>query len=266
MPRTRLPGALYKYYSAKLGLQVLKSQTLWFTRPAAFNDLFDVNPQVVKATKTSTIRGSRTRIQFPVSIEKVLQASGAVVFCMTADPTSQLMWAHYAEQHCGLLIEFSSHVGILEGRRLNHQSTRPVKYTRQRPSMGGASGPSDDIFFVKGNDWSYEREWRMLDAEESASGQPTKDKKHWPFRLNPAAVARVYVGARCSDELRLQVLRVVANHPYQHVGLGDIMPDDKRFLLKLDKWDDAQKQSWVQRLIRFPQQYAATYSSRNPQS
>src|SRR4051794_28145969 len=42
-PHPDLPGNLYKYTSAKTACLILENGTLQFSRPTAFNDLFDMN-------------------------------------------------------------------------------------------------------------------------------------------------------------------------------------------------------------------------------
>lgn len=85
------------------------------------------------------------------------------IFCLTESNTSLPMWAHYATNANGFVIEFT---GLEE--LFNSETTGvldlllPVKY---KPTIEGATfEPSSykSVFTEKNIDWQYEKEWRVV--------------------------------------------------------------------------------------------------------
>ncbi|BDU70805.1 hypothetical protein GETHOR_29060 [Geothrix oryzae] len=80
-----------------------------------------------------------------------------------------LMWSHYAEQHHGLCVEFLRS----EGNDLAiNEKTLPIRYSIKKPEiavdelvLGDDSLKKEirrSLIYTKSNDWSYEREWRLI--------------------------------------------------------------------------------------------------------
>src|ERR1035441_6605412 len=89
-PSPPAPPVLYKYYPPER-VDIFENWSLRFSDPKQFNDTFDSD---------ITLHDKR-----PKGIQaKGLQTFG--IFCMTEDPRSQLMWAHYAAKHTGFVIGF----------------------------------------------------------------------------------------------------------------------------------------------------------------
>jgi hypothetical protein len=81
------------------------------------------------------------------------------IFCVSESATVPLMWAHYADGHRGICMEFDTASGLfLEAQRVVYSSEAPV-VNRIRDSMGQML---DKSMFWKHIDWSYEREWRVI--------------------------------------------------------------------------------------------------------
>lgn len=86
------------------------------------------------------------------------------VVCMTASPYQMLMWAYYGN-HRGCCVEFD--VDDVDG-------IRPVEYIKefqQHEDMD--TDEVIDSLYKKGNEWSHEREYRLVYHETTA------DKKFW---------------------------------------------------------------------------------------
>lgn len=121
------------------------------------------------------------------SIQLDFDAVGVLSF--TEDYTSSLMWAHYADQHRGIVLEFDYDKPLFQDsrRKLEKRESRfgenylgdvyefpeKVMYRREIPSferyeLVQAKGEYSfrkflhDLFFIKSNDWLYEKEWRSI--------------------------------------------------------------------------------------------------------
>jgi len=89
---------LYKYYSCAGGKAALRSQHLGFRKPEYFNDPFELTAlsnSVGPEGKQETLKARIDQLKDQVAI-----------LCMTRSALNPLMWAHYADQHQGLVIGY----------------------------------------------------------------------------------------------------------------------------------------------------------------
>lgn len=113
------------------------------------------------------------------------------VLSFTEDYTNPLMWAHYAEQHHGIVLEFDSEKPLFQDsiKSLGDRKSRfgksflggiyefpeKVMYRREMPSFDRSEQlrPNSDgeypwikllyyLFFTKSNEWIYEKELRSI--------------------------------------------------------------------------------------------------------
>ncbi|EMH9025399.1 DUF2971 domain-containing protein [Proteus mirabilis] len=98
----------------------------------------------------------------------------ARVLCVTSDYDNNLMWAHYADEHRGCVLEFENVYKEAPDRL--HQG--PVKYVDELKSSTNAielllygetksihNTLIKDVFFSKKSAWQYEKEYRLLFSE-----------------------------------------------------------------------------------------------------
>ncbi|WP_296507439.1 DUF2971 domain-containing protein [Rhodoferax sp.] len=102
--------------------------------------------------------------------ENALRQSAAEslgMLCLSGSSNNPLMWAHYAKSHEGVVVEFDENHPTFHRRRSSVDEfgyLRRVSYADTRPSISKIDG--NDTFiqlaFVKGLDWAYEQEHRMI--------------------------------------------------------------------------------------------------------
>jgi Protein of unknown function (DUF2971) len=116
------------------------------------------------------------------------------VCSLSACLDSALLWSHYADGHAGVAIE------IEFGPELQ-QSVRAVQYVRDLPPHTVSEYQeltAEDLLVVKGIDWQYEREYRIIQEKD--------------FFSVKGAITAVYVGSRLSrlhaDMLKTESYRV----------------------------------------------------------
>ncbi|HEV2598631.1 DUF2971 domain-containing protein [Sphingopyxis sp.] len=97
--------------------------------------------------------------------------NGFSALSLSADPTSNLMWSHYSASHKGFCIEYD--FGSLPYSDLRKRMCFPVFYRKKRTdstryfSQARADfNPAVGIYLclMKGAEWSYEQEWRIVHA------------------------------------------------------------------------------------------------------
>jgi Protein of unknown function (DUF2971) len=163
---------LYKYFPPERRT-VISAPQVRFTPPFAFNDVFECFPALDKVSAflwlmgqslphqlsavvvptpsiSSAVGSALTSVHFrqlhtsPQALQRKLKhpQSGAIaaelgIFCLSAVPNNQLMWAHYSASHQGFAIGFDSdHPFFRDGTpELALPPVSPVRYSDTRPTI-----------------------------------------------------------------------------------------------------------------------------------
>jgi hypothetical protein len=85
------------------------------------------------------------------------------VLCLTSKPTNTVMWAHYADDHCGICLEYTEVDALAERVQA---SVAQVQYGPERPALSPFSTPRDQwgarMVSMKQLEWQFEEEWRVV--------------------------------------------------------------------------------------------------------
>jgi hypothetical protein len=246
------PAKLYKYFPRER-LDFFSQLRLRFTPPAAFNDPFDMAPildsMFAKPAEGGSFRELRhslhklgqrladtylNRARYP----QKFMSDRYGVLSLTAQSDTLLMWAHYASDHKGFALEFSTkhpwfnqkipakdfgELGVL-GR---------VTYSKDRPQFE-IKRLELAAFLTKSEDWSYEQEWRMLlplsEAGKVISATPYAVHL---FDVPPKAISAVIFGAQMSKEDRVHVLKSLEAPALKHVVAKQAVLSSRHFSLEL---------------------------------
>jgi Protein of unknown function (DUF2971) len=142
------------------------------------------------------------------------------ILCLTEHPDSLLMWAHYANNHNGFVIQFDETHELFapiahEGQVL--QLTK-VEYSAQRPVLSYSSINSTSVYYRKSPEWAYESEWRIIKPLSGAcSILAHPEYPRCLFELPSAAVKGVIVGLSVSHPVRLELFELLAQPQWKHV-------------------------------------------------
>ncbi len=96
------------------------------------------------------------------------RVNSAGVLSLSSLRDDALMWAHYANGHRGICLQFA-----LDKWEFAHTGTLPVTYSPERPFLQINKVTFADlsiaklIALTKSADWSYEEEWRLVDPWKS---------------------------------------------------------------------------------------------------
>lgn len=178
--------------------------------------------------------------------------------CLTEDPVNLLMWAHYADQHKGAVIEFDVQHEFFNRRHgpnddLRH--FRAVTYTQQRPAVYLTDSDAIDFFYFKSTEWKYEHEWRLIVPLIDCSERKNTAPPSLPvclFRVPPECVLSVIVGCRMPEQEKFDLVNLVRSNPaFGHVAFEQAEPDKHVFELvrrpipsdALDRWGQSVTQS-----------------------
>ncbi|MCA9735625.1 DUF2971 domain-containing protein [candidate division KSB1 bacterium] len=179
--------------------QIVIENKLYFAAPSEINDPFDckIPPNFDADEKTLRqfiIDETRNNPDFPGAPDSVIEsfaddviasdgvkklskdmlasmrlAQGQIlnrnvgVCCFSAVKNDILLWAHYANGHTGICLEFN----IQKGIQLFHRA-KPVKYYKSYPNVNFFKCYHKNehwmpkILIAKANCWKYESEWRVF--------------------------------------------------------------------------------------------------------
>jgi hypothetical protein len=189
---------LYKYLPFNDGsLKILSEGTIKFTKPSEFNDPFDCDPEydianidkylesrpdiVKKALKYRNAKCRDIHVEIAAMTERLenainhghlgQEAADNVGICsLTMEPLNLLMWAHYAQNHTGFVVEFEIPVeGFYPAdyvKYLEWLIPQVVEYEWEKPIVKFGDDQDTKMkkqFLVKGKDWQYEEEHRVID-------------------------------------------------------------------------------------------------------
>lgn len=160
------------------------------------------------------------------------------VLCLSESPESLLMWAHYADSHRGFVVQFDEtspffDCRVSEDDELRH--LRRVTYCSKRPSLTLLEMENGSAFLMKGIEWEYEAEWRMIVplADASRVLGAGSDAIHL-YNFPPSAVTSVILGCRMLETKRAEIRALLAESPqYSHVRCTNAEIDKESYLLRV---------------------------------
>lgn len=231
----------YKYVPFNEGsLSIIKDGTMKFTPRKEFNDPFDCHPEedekaiiqsIIKTIKKNPqtleekkhidniiigMKGKLSPAQLYLERRKfrrknekdfLINCNGVYdkygICCLSRNPLNLLMWAHYAKDHKGFVIEFAIPTKANFPDSYSSEQIRSycaqllfplsVKYEEEKPVITSGDGEEtqNKKFLTKGKDWEYEQEERVIDSIRGY-GVHTYDRKQ--------ILKSVIAGMRMSDD------------------------------------------------------------------
>jgi Protein of unknown function (DUF2971) len=169
------------------------------------------------------------------------------ILSLTQKPADICMWAHYAQNNKGFVIEFDERHEFFNQSKDSADlfgCLHEVDYREDRPNRDSILDLSPrDIFLVKSEKWRDESEWRMMQSLENGQtlerdGQPSLDDEGEPiylFSLPPSCITGIIFGTRMSQPNRHRIMHVLSTEDYWHVKRHEALLDDRRFKLNIVK-------------------------------
>lgn len=194
-----VPYHLYKYKRInKYTIEALENSYEFSANPVTFNDIFDsrnnIDNKDIEILKDKNMienqlkLDSKARTLIDLGNEDFIKKCAIRtiggfeymtginrVICFSENNDSNLMWSHYAENHTGICLEYKFEKNTADLCKYMF----PVKYT-QHPINTSELKIYDNkkydnqieldnllSLITKSDDWSYEKEWRLIIGEVS---------------------------------------------------------------------------------------------------
>lgn len=227
--------SFYKYVSKESAISIISNGTLVYSNPLHFNDPFDIAPTFpVKGRsknykmilnhigiKPKAYGKEKKRLINIINAENMRTGllENWSVTCFSESPFILPLWAHYADNHKGCVLEFrvTEEVNkfIMEQGEQGYERSDilyplPVRYSKKRPVGYDANGEvSYDIalnmILTKDTAWSYEQEMRCFKMGPAGL---------YPFRKNQ--LHRVYCGLKMDEPSISEIQNAVRAYKNQH--------------------------------------------------
>jgi Protein of unknown function (DUF2971) len=136
-----------------------------------------------------------------------LMASRCGIFCVSTRYDSLPMWAHYANNAKGYVIEFDDlqNLYLGDGTGTLNQIT-DVKYIQRRSGVNFERGSYNSLFFEKNQDWAYECEKRIVVNLASCQKTSIGDNNIYIMEINKTIISKVIFGWNMSQ---MDIIKVV---------------------------------------------------------
>lgn len=146
---------------------------------------------------------------------------------LTEVPANELMWAHYANSHQGLVLGFDSS----DGWFAEHFA---IQYVPEPPKLRSLSFAQTEeqrklfmrqVYGSKNIRWDYEREHRVLCAAPLLEPAGSLDTRGFPVlvrRFPPSSLREVVIGLHTASADIERVKQVLSEERYSHVKLRHV--------------------------------------------
>lgn len=211
---------IYKYVSID-GLKRILAGSIRLTQPSAFNDPFELLPEIVmpsgeperqlnlqfdvRANRRDPTEGETEHVpdgwgsSDPTSRQIVQQLNGVIgIFCMSRRNDSLLMWAHYANDYTGAVVEFDgAHEFFADQIEVEYRLLRPKRHISTY-TAATAPIPVAELC-AKSTQWEYEHEVRIIRCLADCQATGKNDPRGFPIctqKLPEGCIKSITLGER----------------------------------------------------------------------
>lgn len=138
------------------------------------------------------------------------------ILSLTKNFKNKLMWAHYADGYKGFIIGFDSTNLFFNKKRTDNDEfgyLRKVKYVEHPSFKPMIEQEGADILLVKGIEWEYEEEWRIIRPVHEADEIISADC--YPiclFKFAPNIIREIIMGPNISEENKEKLLSIALKY------------------------------------------------------
>lgn len=131
-------------------------------------------------------------------LEEICEKVGTTCFTISKEtkPVNVLMWAHYADCHRGIAIEFNENSDVIK-------YSSPVTYASRRPiydakALDDLDSVSLSELYVKSSEWKYENEIRLAQRLEDCE----LENGIYVTNIPIDSISKVFIGVNADYKLK----------------------------------------------------------------
>jgi hypothetical protein len=179
---THIPGVdIFKY--------IFEDKKLFFSNLLKLNDPFELKPHIKKyevpendmilnmGANLINLSGQAHKSHYATANHQLKDVG---ILSLTNREDNLMLWAHYADSHKGIVIEFDEkHPFFTDSNYLHPYLLYPldkVFYKPSRPSINSDKYYDKETFYTKSEDWKYEEEYRITIDEREYKLNPIKSE------------------------------------------------------------------------------------------
>lgn len=163
------------------------------------------------------------------------------VFCVAEEFDNLLMWAHYSENHSGVVIRFKCiekfDTVLCAATPINYQTETPV-YASLDEFVKHLTGENriniekktNELIYAKSRHWSYEKEWRCITDREGENNQA-----YVMLEILPEEIDGLIMGCKISDKDKEEIINILEVNGLKHVEVVIAKKNEYRFALDFEK-------------------------------
>lgn len=233
---------LYKYYDINACDRFLDNSCIMFSSydkfndPFEFSDIIDMNYSKSDFSKTIPNAKNVNIIDNMFDTQKHLidksitnsieeKKKNLGIFCASSSKDNLLLWAHYADSHKGVCLQFDI-AKSLETFIL----PRKVVYNDQYPHYNYVKEHEKIMipFYHKSNVWSYEEEIRIIKVD-----QPNILRE-----VNKEALSGIIFGCCCDKDERNRIMNKCKTNGFNSVKFYEAVKDKMSYKLIINSISD----------------------------
>lgn len=203
---------VYKYRSGTDNdLKALENNQYWSSSIEQLNDPCEAITDTKKVKKFLNYIGqkvgAKTKEDFGLindNTDEVLSMDNKMgIYSLSKTPLDELLWAHYANSHKGLCIEYDLDI-LLKNDGANHIHSFPVLYSNKPPSISfwdiirnEQNNMIKKFAFHKSKRWEYEQEHRIVTSKIGLNS------------YNHKALKSIYFGLKISESVKYHIINLL---------------------------------------------------------
>lgn len=217
--RIGFPKSFFKYFGTNyFHFESIADSYIYFSPPNYFNDPYDCNQDLIDFP-TGKAKNNKLISRFKENLKTI------GISCFSTVNDSILLWSHYANSHRGFCLEF-----LPAADDSNGIHPLPVCYKESFQKLSFQENRDNSIYnmiYTKSNEWSYEKEWRML-----KTGLLTdKDRK---VNFKNSSLKSIYLGIKCEEET-INRIKSIIKSKYPNTTLYQAFRNNDSFKIEFNE-------------------------------
>jgi Protein of unknown function (DUF2971) len=204
--------------------------------PEALQQMFSVLMPGIQRTMAETVQGEGTYSLDNNKIARSVFDSKYGILCLTKDPDNLLMWAHYANNHNGFILQFDEEHPFFTPYYFDKQEflLTQVEYTNNRPALSYSTLHSPSVYYRKSPCWFYENEWRLIRPLSDAN--KIIEHARYPralFEIPPDAIKGIIIGVSVTHPDRVELFNLLKRVDLEHIAIFQTRLSDESYTLEI---------------------------------